>query len=431
MDNTMKKEIKLWNPDASANWSLLFSIIFGAWLHAKNWEELGESKKAKKSMLWVYSGITILIVNMIIVELIDKSFLAIFFWLLLIWYFLCARKQVKYIKDNDIKYEKRTIYKPLGIALLTNLALAIVIMNFDTSKKSLENQIETASVEIVSEILNNQLENDAKCKAVSITKKITDTFYHGKAYLDNGNEIKIVMEIKGENILVSIPPKSEETQNSQETHIEEKKEITTIEASDAHKALEASNLDTTPRLIELIKQTAAIRLLLSKERNYRELIIEEVVTEELVRNICSQFYNGGFCEGDTPKDILELGREEIDSELLKKSKNNNIFYEPTFNEQTSVEQEISNEVPIRISREFKSGINSLFNTFYNDEYIVITSLVDSITIKDVIINKGNCKKYSSNKVLKYGEFINVLKPSNCTLLRVDVVTDENTWTLEI
>lgn len=424
MDNTMKKEIKLWSPDASANWSLLFSIIFGAWLHAKNWEELGEFKKAKKSMLWVYSGITILIVNMIIVELIDKSFFAIFFWLLLIWYFLCARKQVKYIKDNNIKYKKRTIYKPLGIALLANLLLGILIISFDASEKSLENKIETASVEIVSEILNNQLKNDANCKAVSIIKKITDTFYHAKAYLDNGNEIKIAIEIKGESILVTIP------QDSQETNIEEKME-TLIEASDAHKALEKAGLDTTPRLIELIKQTASIQLLLINERNYRQSIIKEVVTEELVRNICSQFYNGGFCEGDTPKDILDFGREEIDSELLEKSKNNNTFDEPIFSEHTNVEQKMLNEIPIKISRELESGVDRIFNTFYNREYIVITSIVDSITIQDVIINKGNCKKYSSNKILKYGEFIKVRKPSNCTLLRVNVVTNENTWTLEI
>ena len=26
----------LWNPNAAANWSLLFSPAFGAWLHMKN-----------------------------------------------------------------------------------------------------------------------------------------------------------------------------------------------------------------------------------------------------------------------------------------------------------------------------------------------------------------------------------------------------------
>jgi hypothetical protein len=36
----------LWNPNAAANWSLLFSPMFGAWLHMKNWAALGEPERA-------------------------------------------------------------------------------------------------------------------------------------------------------------------------------------------------------------------------------------------------------------------------------------------------------------------------------------------------------------------------------------------------
>ena len=39
----------LWNPNAAANWSLLLSPAFGAFLHMKNWEELGEPAKAAAS----------------------------------------------------------------------------------------------------------------------------------------------------------------------------------------------------------------------------------------------------------------------------------------------------------------------------------------------------------------------------------------------
>ena len=30
----------LWNPNAAASWSLLFSPAFGAFLHMKNWQAL-------------------------------------------------------------------------------------------------------------------------------------------------------------------------------------------------------------------------------------------------------------------------------------------------------------------------------------------------------------------------------------------------------
>jgi curved DNA-binding protein CbpA len=47
----------LWNPNAAANWSLLFPPVFGAWLHAKNSSALGDESEAKHSTYWVYGGI--------------------------------------------------------------------------------------------------------------------------------------------------------------------------------------------------------------------------------------------------------------------------------------------------------------------------------------------------------------------------------------
>ena len=32
----------LWNPGAAASWSLLLSPVFGAILHMKNWQAMGE-----------------------------------------------------------------------------------------------------------------------------------------------------------------------------------------------------------------------------------------------------------------------------------------------------------------------------------------------------------------------------------------------------
>ena len=54
----MKKNttVPLWNPTVAANWSLLFSPILGAWLHAKNWAALGNEVKEKQSMYWVRWG---------------------------------------------------------------------------------------------------------------------------------------------------------------------------------------------------------------------------------------------------------------------------------------------------------------------------------------------------------------------------------------
>jgi hypothetical protein len=50
----------LWNPGAAANWSLLFSPAFGAFLHMKNWEALGEPAKAAAAKKWVVLTLIVL-----------------------------------------------------------------------------------------------------------------------------------------------------------------------------------------------------------------------------------------------------------------------------------------------------------------------------------------------------------------------------------
>ena len=99
----------LWNPNAAANWSLLFSPIFGAFLHMKNWEELGEPDKAKASRQWVIAGIVVFVV------------LAL------------ARHQTAYVKARFGKvYPRKGWSKPLALAVLGVLAfiLALAALGF-------------------------------------------------------------------------------------------------------------------------------------------------------------------------------------------------------------------------------------------------------------------------------------------------------------
>ncbi len=44
---------QLWNPNAAAMWAILFSPLFSAYLHMKNWQALGHLEEAKISKLWV------------------------------------------------------------------------------------------------------------------------------------------------------------------------------------------------------------------------------------------------------------------------------------------------------------------------------------------------------------------------------------------
>ncbi len=110
----------LWNPNAAANWSILFTPIFGAWLHSKNWKELGDEGKAKKSMYWAYAGFLVLFLSLFISKL---SFV-----FLLAWYFAAARKQVKYIKKElGDEYERKAWKKPLKIGAVWLISMMIFL----------------------------------------------------------------------------------------------------------------------------------------------------------------------------------------------------------------------------------------------------------------------------------------------------------------
>lgn len=127
----------LWNPNAAANWSLLFSPVFGAWLHAENWYALGDESKAKHSMYWVYGGILAVLVAIFLPA---KDVNAIGIVYLFGWYFSSAKSQAKYVKKQLAgQYEKRKWGKPLGIAVvcfsLFFIITGVVDYNFDSDLK--------------------------------------------------------------------------------------------------------------------------------------------------------------------------------------------------------------------------------------------------------------------------------------------------------
>ena len=114
----------LWNPNAAANWSLLFSPIFGAIVQMKNWQALGETKRAANSKMWaIGTAIAIVVVTILSAAAavstntpdVGRSF---GFVILIVWYFASGRAQTKFIKDRFGKdYPRRGWGKPLLIAI--------------------------------------------------------------------------------------------------------------------------------------------------------------------------------------------------------------------------------------------------------------------------------------------------------------------------
>ena len=123
----------LWNPNACANWCLIFTPAFGAFLHMLNWDALGESERAASAKRWfatslimlgIYIALPMLMLQSRAASGIIRSIALIY---LFVWYFASARGQIAYVADRFGKeYRRKAWSKPLVIALLAWLGYMVV-----------------------------------------------------------------------------------------------------------------------------------------------------------------------------------------------------------------------------------------------------------------------------------------------------------------
>ena len=119
MDHTAT-DAAVWNPDAAGAWSILFTPIFGSILVYKNWNSLGETELAAKSIKWIYISVFMAIVAGF-VNLIG-------FIYLVTWYYLSQKEQSTYIRERHANmYNKKGWLIPLSIALLLSIGFIILI----------------------------------------------------------------------------------------------------------------------------------------------------------------------------------------------------------------------------------------------------------------------------------------------------------------
>lgn len=119
----VSNQAPIWNPAAIANWSLLLSPIFGAWLTYLNWQALGVADKAATSRFWLAATILWVVAFAFIISLAGNwtyrmAVIVGYVLFLSTWYLAESRKQSNYIKSRLGKnYLKRGWQKPLTIAL--------------------------------------------------------------------------------------------------------------------------------------------------------------------------------------------------------------------------------------------------------------------------------------------------------------------------
>lgn len=121
----------LWNPNAAACWSLLFSPAFGAFLHARNADSLGRAEEAKVNRAWFYISVAYIaftLVSVFIPAIPDGLFRLAGLGLLLGWYFSLGKKQVKFVKATwQDRYQRKPWKTPLLIAFSCLIGVVITI----------------------------------------------------------------------------------------------------------------------------------------------------------------------------------------------------------------------------------------------------------------------------------------------------------------
>ena len=119
----------LWNPGAAAGWSLLLSPAFGAFLHMRNWQALGEPEKAATSRTWIVISISVLLLLAVGAaflpdsKAIDGLSRIVGLALLLSWYYSIGKSQVAVVKGRFGKvYPRKGWTKPLLVAVAAFVA---------------------------------------------------------------------------------------------------------------------------------------------------------------------------------------------------------------------------------------------------------------------------------------------------------------------
>jgi hypothetical protein len=124
----------IWNPGAAAKWSLLFSPIFGALLHMKNWEALGKPEKAAASRQWAIGCaifyFVIVMAGIFVQE--SKGYETLergaCLGLLIGWYMASAKDQMDFVAYGYGKdYVRRGWGKPMLFAVLACVGVMVLV----------------------------------------------------------------------------------------------------------------------------------------------------------------------------------------------------------------------------------------------------------------------------------------------------------------
>ena len=127
----------LWNPNAAASWSLLFTPVFGTWLHWRNWLAMGEADRARTARYWFIAAVVVVLATVALSVLLptisDGVLRAINIGCLIAWFYGGAKPQVLHVRARfGATYPRRgwivPILAAIGVLAAVILLIAAVVV---------------------------------------------------------------------------------------------------------------------------------------------------------------------------------------------------------------------------------------------------------------------------------------------------------------
>lgn len=231
----------IWNPNATANWSFLFTPAFGSYLQMLNWKTLGQPGKAGSAKIWFYISLLVLTavvaINVITAgnEKAGGAANGLAMLYLFVWYFAAGRGQAKYVKDKlGATYPRRSWLKPLSIGLFSIVgftaiaAMVTTVVMGQVNKAPLVAKVDGASVVEASDsapgkldqaltLVSEKLGTTPECAAAEVKEIITG--HYAERLVETGVP-DIAMGIARDRIKFQIDMVTEAERNAESQNVQ-------------------------------------------------------------------------------------------------------------------------------------------------------------------------------------------------------------------
>jgi hypothetical protein len=126
--------VPLWNPNVAALLSLVFTPVFGAWLHHRNALELGDSRLRRVARMWLGVALAFTASGLYLVsagQLAPTSALsasALLSGYTVVWYAFAGHKQSRVIaRLGRSQWRPRSLLEPVAVASLLMTLPALIV----------------------------------------------------------------------------------------------------------------------------------------------------------------------------------------------------------------------------------------------------------------------------------------------------------------